>query len=258
MTPGKSVIIFLCVCLPIQVIHAESAPVIAVAANFAATADTLGKEFTQHTGKSVRLSVAASGTLVHQIIEGAPFQLFLSADESYVNQLYKRGLTPDTGKIYAVGVLVLYVPATSHLDYSMDTKSILQQLVTNTSYKIALANPKLAPYGKAAQQVLNRFTSTQKLQGREIFGENVGQTAQFALADTIDAALLPLSIAMSVTVQQAGHIKKIPDDWYQPLLQRVVLINNAGTTARDFFQFLDSKQARHIIEQAGYGLPMDN
>ena len=209
------------------------------------------------TGNDIRISAGASGTLFRQIEAGAPFELFLSADESYVQRLHEQGLTIDNGRIYAVGVLVLYIPHTSHLDYMQNTEGIIRQIALDKSCKLAIPNPELAPYGRAAQQVLNRFIITNGLQGqgREIIGENVGQTAQFALTGTVDAAFLPHSLAITPPMQEAGHFEPVPAEWYHPIMQRMVLLKNAGTVAKEFYNYLGSTTAQQIIKKFGYTIP---
>ncbi len=239
-------------------VFADESPVIAVAANFIDTANQLGNSYTRLTGNSLRFTSGASGSLVHQIINGAPFEMFLSADENYVVHLYKQGLTPDSGKIYAIGVLVLYIPYSTHLDSMRNINSILLQAISGPKYKIAFANPEIAPYGQAARQVIRRLTDTKNQKSQEILGENVGQTAQFALSGSVDAAFLPLSLALTDTMQESGHFETIPEDWYPALKQRVVLMNNAGMIARDFYRFLDTKDAHAIIVKSGYSLPGNN
>lgn len=241
--------------LPATRLFADETALVAVAANFAPVARELANRFTDLTGGTIRISTGASGTLARQIRHGAPFQLFLSADESYVEGLYREGLTQNGGKVYALGVLVLYIPDTSGLNRMQDIRDQLQQLVTGDAFKVALANPAIAPYGRAARQVLDRFDPENRLAGREIVGENVGQAAQFALTRNVDAALIPYSLALDTHMQEAGSFELIPADWYQPIRQRMVLLQNAGAVAREFYRYLDSDTAKQIIKNFGYASP---
>jgi len=241
--------------LPATRLIAGETVLVAVAANFAPVAEELGYRFTNMTGEPVKFSTGASGTLARQIRHGAPFQLFLSADEKYVDTLAREGLTVDKGRIYALGVLVLYLPWSSGLNRMQDIGDILKQLVAEGRFKVALANPAIAPYGLAARHVLDRFDKDNRLAGRMIIGENVGQAAQYALTDNVDAALIPYSLALNKDMQAAGNFEMIPADWYPPVRQRMVLLRSAGSAAKEFYQYLDSETARQVIRNYGYALP---
>lgn len=251
---GYPLLFLLCILLTRQGI-AEDIPVIAVATNFVPVLHEIGRKFTSLTGNQIRISAGASGTLFRQIEAGAPFELFLSANENYVQRLHDKGLTIDIGRIYATGILVLYIPYSSRLDYMQNTNDIIRQIVQDQSCKLALANPEIAPYGLAAQQVLARFTDPGKLQEREIIGDNAGQTARYALSGNIDAAFLPYSYAITPQMREGGHFERIPPEWYTPIRQRMVLMKNAGTVAMAFYEYLGSDPAKQIIKRSGYSIP---
>ena len=234
---------------------AENTPVVAVAANFSPALEEIVKQFTAGTGQEIRISAGATGTLVRQIEQGAPFELFLSADNEHVEYLHAQGLTRDRGRIYAVGVLVLYLPHTSRLNVTAENAEILKQLFRQQDLRIALANPDLAPYGRAARQVLQRFGPWPEIQDRVVLGENVGQTAQFALSGSVDAALLPYSLAINPDMQKTGQFQIISADWYAPIAQRMVLLKNAGKAATELYAYLSGATARKTIRKYGYALP---
>lgn len=233
----------------------DESPLIAVAANFSPAMEEIVRQFTISTGLKVRLTSGASGTLVRQIEQGAPFELFLSADEDYVLKLYTEKLTPDSGRNYAIGNLVLYIPYGSHLDKMQDIEKILRHLISENDYRIAMANPELAPYGTAARQVISRFANLHMLQQRIILGENVGQTAQFALTGSVDAAFLPYSLAITNIMQEKGYFELIPNEWYKPVYQRMVLLNNAGAAAQALYKYINSDAAKIVISKYGYTSP---
>lgn len=235
----------------------DETPVVAVAANFSSAFTDIVNEFTLSTGRKVKVSVGSSGALVRQIELGAPFELFLSADEEYVEELYKRGLSLDKGRNYATGKLVLFISNSSHMDKNLNIQDILRHVVSDDTYRIAIANPDLAPYGRAARQVLNRFTNIHMLNKRIIPGENVGQTAQFVLTGSVDIAFLPYSLAISRQLQDAGYYELIPVDWYKPIHQRMALLKNAGETAQALYKYMSSENAQQIILQYGYSLPLN-
>jgi len=235
---------------------ADDAPVVAVAANFSPALAEIVKQFTARMGKDIRISAGATGTLVRQIEQGAPFELFLSADEEHIAYLQEKGFTQDNGSLYAIGILVLYLPQTTRLNIMAENADILKQLYSQKHLRIAIANPELAPYGFAAQQVLQRFGPWHMLQGRVVLGENVGQAAQFALSGSVDAALLPYALALNPDMQAAGQFQIIAADWYAPIRQRMALLKNAGKTATELYAYLSSEAARDIIRKYGYALPL--
>jgi len=234
---------------------ADEGPVIAVAANFAPVLEEIATAFTASSGNRIRISAGATGALVRQIEQGAPFELFLSADDEHVAYLHQKGFTRDSGRIYALGVLVLYLPHTTRLDVQADNADILKQLFHRQHLRITLANPELAPYGLAAKQVLQRFGQWHMLQGRVVLGENVGQAAQFALSGSVDAALLPYSLAIDPVLLESGQFQILDMDWYAPIRQRMVLLKNAGRTATALYDFISSETAQQIIRNYGYALP---
>lgn len=243
--------------LNLEMATADETPVVAVAANFSPVLEEILRHYTALTGQEVRISAGSSGTLVRQIEQGAPFQLFLSADEHFVEYLYNRGLAQDTGRIYAIGVLVLYLPHASKLNVMADHETMLGQMYSDRNIRIAIANPDLAPYGLAAREVLQRFGGWSELSDRLILGENVGQTAQFALTGSVDAAFLPYSLAINHDMQSAGHFQLLPADWYTPIRQRMVLLKNAGAAAQELYEYFSSDTVRQIIVRHGYTIPAD-
>ena len=252
-------ILFHCLLLlyTLQTEAKDEIPVVAVAANFSPVLEEIVNQFTISSGHKVRISTGASGNLFRQIEQGAPFELFLSANETYIEQLHENGLSPDAGRLYATGKLVLFIPYTSRLDKMQNVQDILRKLISDKSYRIAIANPELAPYGLAAKQVLSRFATYHMLSDHIILGENVGQTAQFALTGSVDAAFLPYSLAISKHIQSAGYFEHLPTDWYRPINQRMVLLNNAGESVRQLYDYLVSNNAQQIILKYGFALPED-
>ena len=253
----RQLIFYLLLSFPLLSAANDESPIVAVAANFLPTLNEIVQVYKATTNQNVRLASGASGSLFRQIELGAPYDLFLSADEGYVEKLRQKGLTPDLGQVYAIGKLVLFIPERSRTNTSQELNKIIKQLVMNESLLIAIANPKLAPYGQAAKQVLGRFTQLHMLQKRLILGESVGQTAQFALTNSIDAAFLPHSLTIKNKIQSAGRSYLIPVDLYKPIKQRMVLLNHTSKPAQKFYDFLRSKKGRNIIAKHGYILPED-
>jgi len=235
---------------------AGPAPIVAVAANLTAVATALAAAFTAATGQPLRLSFGASGNLARQILRGAPFELFISADEDYPRRLVAAGRTRGGGAVYAIGRLALYLAPGSGLSLATEREpaaAFTRVLSDPSIQRIAIANPEHAPYGRAAREVL-RHLGAWPLAGRMVMGENVAQTARFAGAGGVQAALLPLSL-VRLPALEGGSYRVVPDDWHAPIRQRMVLIAGAGAAAESFYHFVLGAEARAVLEHAGYRVP---
>lgn len=206
--------------------------------------------FERETGLKVTLSFSSSGNLSRQILQGGPYQLFLSADQSYVEGLKQKHLTLDEGVIYAKGRLVFFTA--KPLIYSNDFNEVTSALQTGKLNKLAIANPDHAPYGKAAYQVLENLHLLPSINERLVLGENVAQAAQFSISGAVQGGLISYSLALTPQLQSAGNYLLIPEHLHQPLKAKMVLLNNADATAKAFFQFLQSQTAQAIFERNGF------
>jgi molybdate transport system substrate-binding protein len=239
----------------VSVVRAAEVPNVAVAANLNFAMPEIVAAFKQATGRDVRLAFGASGNFSRQIREGAPFELFLSADESNVQALLRAGRTADDGVIYAVGRLCVFAPATSAVAVDADLAAFAAAVRANQVRRVAIANPELAPYGKAAREVLQGKGLWDALQGRIVLGENVNQTAQFALTGAVDAAFIPYSIVVAPNFKDKGRAVLIPASLHEPITQRMVLVKGAGETAQRLYAFMRGTQARAILERYGFSVP---
>lgn len=235
MHSRRSIILALCLCLPVQAAEPIAATVrLAVAANFTVTAQALGRAFEAMYPYRVLSSTASSGVLVSQVMHGAPFDLLLSADAQGPATLVAAGLAdgPSQG-CYAVGRLVL-------LGGTLDD-------LTNPELSLAMANPLTAPYGRAAQQVLQRPEFAGARERKLLQGSNVLQAYQFWTAGA-DLALVAAALA-------PGSGAPIPPDWHAPVEQHAVLLGTGvgNPAAGAYREFLRSDAARDIIQAAGYG-----
>lgn len=235
---------------------AATVPVVAAASDLQYALTEVAAAFTRASGRSVKLTFGSSGNFVRQIIQGAPFELFFSADEAYVRDLDARKLTPDGGVLYAVGRLALFVPNGSPVKADADLNDVAAALEDGRLRKIAIANPEHAPYGRAARAVLTNKGLWQKAQGHLVLGENISQAAQFAASGSVEAGLLAYSLVISERMAQAGTHVLLSADWHDPLRQRMVLLNAAGDTARLFYAFAQSPPARSLFEKYGFTLPV--
>jgi len=172
-------------------VRAAEVPNVAVAANLNFAMPEIAAAFKQRTGREVKLAFGASGNFSRQIREDAPFELFLSADEANVRFLVDAGRTEGEGVVYAVGRLALFAPAASPVQVDSELAGLATALKAGAVRRIAIANPELAPYGKAAREALQKKGLWDALTGRIVLGENVNQTAQFALTGVVEAAFMP-------------------------------------------------------------------
>jgi molybdate transport system substrate-binding protein len=224
----------------------------AVAANFTAPAQQIAELFQKETGHTVKLSFGSSGKFYSQIKEGAPFDVFLAADEKNPKLLEEEGLAvKDTRFVYALGKLVLWSATPGFVD---DKGAVLSKGSYN---KIAYADPKLAPYGVAAQETLQKLNLWDKVQGKLVSGESITQTYQFAATGNADLAFIALSQVTKDGKVSEGSWWIVPADMYNPIKQSAVQLSTAKdpAAAKAFMTFLKSEKALAIIRGFGYGLP---
>lgn len=228
-------------------IHAEPIKA-AVASNFAEAARNLARIFEEETGSKVLISSASTGKLYAQIVNGAPFDIFLSADAARPEKLVKDGLAnASTLRTYANGQLMM-VSDIPTLD--ADCKSTLHSPDVT---RIAIAEPKIAPYGKAAQEALKKMELWQSLKQKLVRGENVSQTLHFYVTGNAQIAFVAHSQAHLLTsTEQCSWV--IPQSMHSPIEQKMVLLNNASTQASAFAEFLTSPRIRQLISSYGYQL----
>lgn len=247
---NKFVLAFALLCLSwsnIQEVCAAKLRV-AVASNFAITLKALAAEFEYQTDHQVVISSGSSGKQFAQIVYGAPYDIFFSADTERPQKLIDQGIgIADSLSTYALGKLVLWNPKVN------SGAEALRQL-RKSDQRIAIANPRLAPYGSAAQQVLDLLGLTEKASARLITGENIAQTFQFV--DSFNAPMGFVAASQFLTKQrlmQTG-VWIVPSSYYSPIKQQAVLIKDSSV-AREFLDFVLSDSGRQIIAESGYDLP---
>ncbi|MCL1124398.1 molybdate ABC transporter substrate-binding protein [Shewanella surugensis] len=232
--------------------HKTDIPLIAAASSIKFALDDIVKQFEADTGLSVNVSYGSSGNLVAQIMHGAPFQLFLSADESYVEQLAKVHLIKGEAQVYAIGKLALVAPKSSPLLLDKALLGVKTLLASGQLYRFAIANPRHAPYGERAQVLLNRLGLWDKIQPRLVLGENVSQAAQFVLTGAVEGGIVALSLAIRPQFTEKVNYLVLPMDLYPPLKQSMALLNKADTTAALFYQYVLSSKTQSIFKQYGF------
>ena len=224
---------------------------VAVAANFSAPIEEIAKAFYEASGHQLKVSTGASGRFYAQIKNGAPFQVFLSADEEKPAQLEKEGLTVQgTRFTYAVGKLVLW----SADPLRVDAKGkILESAQFN---KLAIANPKTAPYGDAAIETLTSLKLKRLLEPKFVMGENISQTYQFVASGNADIGFIALSQITKHNKIISGSVWMVPEKLYSPIKQDAVLLVNGkdSAAALQLLSFLKGYEAQQIIKSYGYGI----
>ncbi len=235
--------------------RAADEPAIAAAADLNAVMPEIVALFTQQTGKTVKLTFGSSGNFTQQIQNGAPFEVFLSADEAYVRKLQVAGKTEDAGTLYATGRIGFFQPNGSQV--KAEFPDLAAAVADGRLTRFAIANPEHAPYGRAAQEALTHAGLWDAIRPRLVLGENVAQATQFATSGAAQGGIIPLSLALTPQVKAAGTFALIPADWHQPLRQRAVLLHGAGDTARAFYAFLQTPAARTILVRYGFVLPSE-
>jgi molybdate transport system substrate-binding protein len=230
-------------------------PVIAAAADLNYALPEIAKLFTEQTGKSVKLAFGSSGNFAAQLQQGAPFELFFSADESYVERLAAAGLARDDGALYAVGRIGLFAPKGSPLRVDTELAGLRTALAEGRIRKFAIANPEHAPYGRAARAALQQAGLWEQIEPLLVLGENVSQATQFAASGAAQGGIIPLSLARAPEVAALGSFAVLPEAMHPPLRQRMVLLKRAGETARAFYAFVQQPAARAILKRYGFVLP---
>jgi molybdate transport system substrate-binding protein len=227
---------------------------VAAAANLVYVLDPLDAEFAKANPAVVLTrEIGASGGLVAQISNGAPYDVFLSADLQFPKKLIQAGAAnADSLVTFAYGKLVLWT-----LRPGLALASVESVVRNPLVVKIALANPQTAPYGRAAEEVLAKLGLAAEVKPKIVFGENITQTAQDVLSGNVDAGFVALSLVASPKLKGKGHWLDIPAELYAPIAQGAVLTTRgAGNpAARRYLDFLSTPAARRILASFGYGLP---
>lgn len=233
----------------------RTAPHIAVAANLQFVLPEIVAAFTHSGGAPLRLSFGSSGNFARQIVQGAPFELFLSADEHVAARVVAASHAEGVATPFATGRMALFLPQGSSIRADRDLTDFAAATKDGRLTRLAIANPETAPYGRAAREVLENRGLWLAVQGKLAQGDNAAQAAQFAASGAAEAGLIPLSLARAPQLAAKGAFVTLPGNWHTPLLQTAVLIKGAGPTARAFADFLHGPQARAILARSGFGLP---
>ncbi|MBI4987186.1 MAG: molybdate ABC transporter substrate-binding protein [Rhodocyclales bacterium] len=235
--------------------HAADAPNIAAAADLKFALSEIAAAHARAGGGKVSLSFGSSGVFRRQIAQGAPFELFLSADEAYVDALIAEGRVEGPGARYAIGRIALYIPNGSPVKADNKLRDLAAAAKDGRLKRLAIANPEHAPYGRAAREALQHVGAWEAVADKLVLGENAAQAARFASSGSAQAAILPLSLVRADELAGKGGFVTLPETWHAPLRQRMALVKGAGEAARRFYAFLQSPEARVIFVKHGFVLP---
>jgi molybdate transport system substrate-binding protein len=227
---------------------------VAAAADLQFAMEDVAARFQKQTGKSVKVVYGSSGNFFQQIQNGAPFDVFFSANLEYAKKLEAAGLTaPGSYYEYAKGKIVMWVPN----DSKLELKSGIRALLDPSVKKIAVANPQHAPYGQAAVAAMQKENVYEKVKDKFVLGENISQTAAFVLSGSADVAIVALSLALSPNMKDKGRYAEIPSDDYPPIEQACVILGSSKNkdTARQFVAFVKTAAITEVLRSYGFDVP---
>lgn len=235
------------------VASAQQKVTVAIASNVQLAMEQIKKNFEKETGIQVALITGASGKLCAQITEGAPFDIFVSADMKYPDALYRKRLASPP-RAYAVGQLVVWTAGTG-----LSRGFNFRTLTSATIKKIAIANPETAPYGTASVEALKYYKVYETVKDKLVYGENIGQTLQFVATEAADAGFIARSQLMADEMKNKGHWTAIDPKAYSPIVQCAVVLKHGKDTndkiSEQFYQYLYSPGARAVFIRFGYTIP---
>lgn len=233
----------------------SAGPAVAAAADLQAAMPELVAAFARATGRTVRVAFGSSGSFTQQILAGAPFELFLSADEAFIARLHAAGRAEDEGQLYAIGRIGHAQPLASNVRVDPALTGLAEALGAGAIRRFAIPNPAHAPYGRAAREALVRAALWARVEPRLVLGENAAQATQFAISGAAQGGIIPLSLARAPAIAPKIRFALIDEAWHQPLRQRMALMPGARATARAFHAFLAGPEAHVILRRFGFVLP---
>ncbi|ROZ66723.1 molybdate ABC transporter substrate-binding protein [Ramlibacter sp. WS9] len=210
----------------------------------------IADQYQRDAGQKVQLSLGSSGQFAQQIRQGLPVDLYMAADEAFVFQLADAGLTRDRGALYALGRIAALVPAQSTVP--LDAGLVGLRAAWPGIGHFAIANPEHAPYGRAAQQALERLGLWELAKPRLVMGENIAQATQYVTSGAAQAGISALSLVLAPEVARLARHVALPEGLHQPLRQRMALIKGASSAAADFYAYLQTEPARALLRRYGF------
>ena len=234
---------------------ASGVSTVAAASDLKFAIEEIASQFEKKTGHKLRLIFGSSGNFYSQLLQGAPFHLFMSADEVFVFKLAAANKTIDQGKLYALGRIGLMVPKGSLIKADSQLEGLASALQSGKIKRFAIANPAHAPYGMRAKEALQHAGLWPQVEPLLVLGENVSQAAQFATSGSTQGGIIAYSLALAPQVARLGDFALIPENWHTPLAQRMVLMRDAPEGARAFYEYLSTPAAQNIMMKYGFTMP---
>ena len=244
-------------CAALLPVRAQSVATVAAASDLKFAIEDVAARFERETGHKLRLVFGSSGNFYSQILQGAPFHLYMSADEDLVFKLFDAGRTLDKGRLYAYGRIGVVVPRGSPLRADPELQDLAAAIKDGRLQKFAIANPEHAPYGARAKEALQHAGLWDSIMPKLVLGENISQAAQFALSGSTQGGIIALSLAKAAQIGAQGDFALIPQAWHKPLAQRMVLLKDAPPAARAFFAYLASPMAQELMVRYGFVMPRE-
>lgn len=230
-------------------------PTLAAASDLKFAIEEVAVQFEKTTGQRLRLVFGSSGNFYSQILQGAPFHLFMSADEDFVFKLADAGKTVDRGRLYAYGRIGVMVPKGGPVKVDGEFKDLAVALTDGRLKRFAIASPDHAPYGMRAKEALQHAGLWSRIETMLVIGENISQTAQFATSGSTQGGIIAYSLALAPQVARLGDFALIPESWHKPLAQRMVLRRDAPPAARAFYDYISTPEAQAIMVKYGFAMP---
>jgi molybdate transport system substrate-binding protein len=234
---------------------AQPLPTVAAASDLKFALEEVAAQFERRTGQRLRLVFGSSGTFYTQLLQGAPFGMFMSADEEFVFKLADAGLTRDRGRLYAHGRIGIFVPHGSPLRVNGELRDLAAALRDGRLRRFAIAHPGHAPYGARAREALQAAGLWQQIEPKLVLGENVSQAAQFAASGSAQGGIIALSLARAPAVAALGNFALIAPHLHRPLAQRMVLLKGAPPALVAFHDHLVQPAAQEVMVRYGFAMP---
>jgi molybdate transport system substrate-binding protein len=229
---------------------------VAAAADLQFAMEDMIARFHKETGKTVKPIYGSSGNFFQQIQNGAPFDMFFSANLDYPKKLDAAGLSePGSYYRYAKGKIVIWVPN----DSKIDLRSGVQALLDPSINHIAVANPEHAPYGQAAVAAMQKENVYDQVKGKLVLGENISQTASFVVSGSADVGIVALSLALSPNMKDKGRYVEVPANEYPPIEQACIILTTSKnkSTAQQFLSFFKSASIADVLRRYGFDVQGD-
>lgn len=226
---------------------------VAVAANMKDAFAEIATAFKSVGRPDIRVVYGSSGNFTTQIMNGAPFNLFIAADEHFPLELYKNGKTVDEGAVYAIGKLAIITKTSSGIQL-LDGKADMAKAIAKAN-KVAIAKPELAPYGRAAVQYLKAEGLWDLAKDKLVYADNIGAATTYVVSGAADIGFTAFSLAKSPELAKQTSFLLVGSKLYEPIKQRMVLIKGAPQEAADLYRFMQGSQVKAILQKYGYTTP---